>query len=45
VPVYVLGDTEGGPRLYREFRRGGGGSADPVTAAAAALADQQADPD
>lgn len=45
VPVYVLGDTEGGPRLYREFRRGGGGEADAVAAAAAALADKPADPD
>jgi len=45
VPVYVLGDTEGGPRLYREFRRSADGEADAVESATAGLADTPADPD
>ena len=45
VPVYVLGDTEAGPRLYREFRAVGGGGADPVRAAVAGLAETPGDPD
>jgi len=46
VPVYVLGDTEAGPRLYREFRPAGGAAeTDRVRAAVAGLADQPDDPD
>jgi hypothetical protein len=43
VPVYLLGDTETGPRLYREFRPVGVGDAARV--AADALAAAPADPD
>lgn len=43
VPVYVLGDTGAGPRLFREFRSAAG--ADGVWAALAAMADRPADPD
>lgn len=43
IPVYVLGATGTGPRLYREFRSGDG--ADPVRAAVAGLAAQPGDPD
>jgi hypothetical protein len=43
IPVYVLGPTGTGPRLYREFRSGDG--ADPVRAAVAGLAAQPGDPD
>ena len=43
VPVYVLGDTESGPRLYREFRAAAGGDA--VRAAVAGLAETPVDPD
>lgn len=46
VPVYVLGSTEAGARLYREFRAGGAAAAaDPVRAALAALGEPPADPD
>lgn len=46
VPVYVLGDTEAGPRLYREFRAGRAAAAgDPVRAATTALTEPPADPD
>ena len=46
VPVYVLGDTAGGARLYREFRPGGAAAAaDPVRAALAGLALAPDDPD
>lgn len=46
VPVYVLGRTSLGPRLYREFRAGTAASAaDPVRAALAGLADAPSDPD
>ena len=44
VPVSGLGPTALGPRLYREFRPGGG-AADPVTLALAGLAEPPADPD
>lgn len=44
VPVYVLGETSLGPRLYREFRPGGG-TGDPVAPALAGLAEPPADPD
>ncbi len=43
VPVYVLGPTAGGPRLYREFRLPS--VADRVEAAVAGLAAPPADPD
>lgn len=43
IPVYVLGGTSTGPRLYREFRSGDG--ADPVRAAVAGLAARPGDPD
>jgi hypothetical protein len=43
VPVYVLGPTAGGPRLYREFRPPS--VADPVRAAVAGLAAAPVDPD
>ena len=46
VPVYVLGETGLGPRLYREFRAGTPATvADPVAAALAGLAEAPADPD
>lgn len=44
VPVYVLGETGLGPRLYREFRAGTP-AADPVTAGLAELAAAPGDPD
>jgi hypothetical protein len=43
IPVYVLGGTSAGPRLYREFRAGD--RADPIRAAVDALAVPPADPD
>jgi hypothetical protein len=43
VPVYVLGPTAAGPRLYREFRPSAG--ADPVEGAVAGLAVAPRDPD
>jgi hypothetical protein len=43
VPVYVLGPTAAGPRLYREFRLSG--AADPVEAAVAGLTLAPGDPD
>jgi hypothetical protein len=43
VPVYVLGPTAAGPRLYREFRASA--AADPVDGAVAGLAVAPADPD
>jgi Immunoglobulin-like domain of bacterial spore germination len=43
IPVYVLGGTGAGPRLYREFRAGD--RADPIRAAVDALAVPPADPD
>jgi immunoglobulin-like protein involved in spore germination/sporulation and spore germination protein len=43
LPVYVLGGTGTGTRLYREFRSGDG--ADPVRAAVAGLAATPLDPD
>jgi Immunoglobulin-like domain of bacterial spore germination/Sporulation and spore germination len=46
VPVYVLGDTEAGARLYREFRSGGAVAAgDPVRAAVRLLGEPPQDPD
>lgn len=46
VPVYVLGDTEAGARLYREFRPGGAAAAgDPVRAAVARLGEPPQDAD
>jgi hypothetical protein len=42
-PVYVLGPTARGPRLYREFRPGA--ASDPVRAAVAGLGAPPADPD
>lgn len=42
VPVYYVGDTPDGPRLYREFRRMGG---DPFAAAVEALSQVPVDPD
>lgn len=49
VPVYLLGDTEAGPRLYREFRvvagPAGPAGADPARLAATALGTPAADPD
>lgn len=44
IPVYYVGDTFQGPRLYREFHRAT--TSDPVTAAVAeAVAGRPADPD
>lgn len=43
IPVYVLGRTGAGPRLYREFRSGD--RSDPIRAAVAGLAVVPADPD
>lgn len=43
IPVYVLGDTGAGPRLYREFRPGAAG--DPVRRAVTGLAEPPTDPD
>jgi Immunoglobulin-like domain of bacterial spore germination/Sporulation and spore germination len=43
IPVYVLGETGTGARLYREFRPGD--RADPVRAAVAGLAAVPSDPD
>ncbi len=43
VPVYVLGPTAAGPRLYREFRPSA--AADPVEGAVAGLAVAPSDPD
>jgi hypothetical protein len=43
IPVYVLGGTGNGPRLYREFRTGD--RTDPVRAAVTGLAAVPADPD
>lgn len=46
VPVYVLGDTGSGPRLYREFREvGGSPGADRVRLAVAAMGAAPADRD
>lgn len=44
VPVYYLGDTPGGPRLYREFRAATG-AADPTRAGLEALVATPLDPD
>jgi Immunoglobulin-like domain of bacterial spore germination/Sporulation and spore germination len=43
VPVYALGPTAAGPRLYREFRASA--AADPVEGAVAGLAVAPSDPD
>ena len=43
VPVYALGQTAAGPRLYREFRASA--AADPVEGAVAGLAVAPSDPD
>jgi hypothetical protein len=43
IPVYVLGGTGSGPRLFREFRTGD--RTDPVRAAVGGLAAAPADPD
>jgi hypothetical protein len=46
VPVYVLGNTESGARLYREFRSGGAtATRDPVRAAVRLLGEPPRDPD
>ena len=46
VPVYVLGNTEAGARLYRELRSGGAAAAgDPVRAAVRMLGEPPQDPD
>ena len=45
VPVYVVGDTETGARLYREYRPSPGSEESPVQVALQAMAVKPADPD
>lgn len=45
VPVYFVGDTPSGPRLYREFQRGTGPMSAETFALDAALAGASLDPD
>ena len=45
VPVYFVGDTPSGPRLYREFQRGTGPMSAETFALDAALAGRSLDPD